>query len=211
MVQSTHRRAALALAAGTSALAILATVVLVADSSEPAYIMPAWVIVVAAVCVALTVVGSAAAVRRGHVTPWMAPAAITVLAVACLEGIVLLVPIALIVLVLTSSGAMRRVSRRIPWDRRVGTAGVLLTLGLVPLFLLIFLGRPVVACSAGGGSNAIPIWAWYGDSSGFSVSTTGSAPGSAGSTVGTGTATVGATTYSWVCDGSTVTHFTTHR
>lgn len=211
MVQPTHRRAALALAFGTSALAVLAAVVLARDLSQPTYIMPVWVVVVAAICVVSTMSGGGAAVRRGRLTPWLAPVVTAFLALACLEVFTLAIALALILLGLVTVRALRRVSGRIPRVQSVGAPGFLLTVGLVPLLLLIFLGRPVVECSTGGSSNAVPVWAWFGTGSGFNVNVSGSGSGSSDSTVSTGTESIGSTTYSWVCDGSTVAHFTTHR
>jgi hypothetical protein len=73
------------MAVSTSALAVLAAVVLATDLTKPAFIMPIWVAVVAAICVVPAVIGGAVAVRRGLITPWVAPAAVSVLAVASLE------------------------------------------------------------------------------------------------------------------------------
>lgn len=211
MVQSTHRQAALALAVSTSAVAAFAAVVLGTRFSQPAYIMPIWVVVVAAICVVPTVIGGAVAARRGRASPWLAPAVISVLAVASLELFFVVIPIALILLLLLMVRARRLASARSPGDQRVGVPGFLLTIGLVPLFLLIFLGSPVVACTTDGSSNASPIWAWFGSGGSFLASVSGSSSGSSDSSVSTGTETVGATTYSWVCNGSTVVRFTTRR
>jgi hypothetical protein len=89
--------------------------------------------------------------------------------------------------------------------------GFLLTVGLVPLFLLIFLGSPVVACTTSGEANSAPLWTWLDSGGGMTDSVSGSSASSSDSSVSTGTETIGATKYSWVCDGSTVVHFTTHR
>jgi hypothetical protein len=198
------------MAAITTALAVFAAVVLATDLAQPAYIMPVWVVVVAAICVVPTVIGGAIAARSGRVAPWLAPVEVTVLLVASLELFIFVIPIALIVLALLILRAVRRAEGLKPWTLSVGAPGLLLTIGLVPLFLLIFLGSPVVACSAGGTSSAVPVWAWFGGGGGFSGSVSGSASGSSDSTVSSGTETFGGTTYAWVCDGSTVTHFTTH-
>ena len=211
MVQSTHGRTAVALAVTTSALAVLAAVVLATHLSQPTYVMPTWVVVVAAICVVLTVIGSAAAARRRRVTPWLAPVVTGVIAVASLELFILAVPLALILLVLVTVRALRRVSGRIPGDQSVGAPGFLLTIGLVPLFLLIFLGRPIVECTLGGGSSAVPVWAWFGSGGGSSNGISMSASGSSDLSASSGTETVGGTTYSWVCHDSTVVQFTMHR
>ncbi len=210
MVQRSHRRAAVALAAGTSALAALAAVVLTTRLSQPAYLMPAWVVVVAAFCVVLTVIGGAAAARRRRIIPWVAPVVTGVLVVASLELFIVTIPLALILIALITVRVVGRRSGRIPADHTVGTPGVLLTLGLVPLFLLLFLGRPVIQCSPGGGTSAVPVWAWFNDGGGGS-SGSASGSGSSDTSVSTGTETVGRTTYSWVCRGSTVVQFTTRR
>src|SRR5207245_1200373 len=105
---------------------------------------PMWVVVVAVICVVLTAIGGAAAVRRRSVTPWLAPAVTGILVVASLELFVLTIPLAFILLVLVIARAVRRVSGRIPDDHSVGAPGLLLTVGLVPLLLLILLGRPVI-------------------------------------------------------------------
>jgi hypothetical protein len=200
-----------ALAVSTSALAVIAAVVLAARLSQPAYIMPVWVVVVAAICVALTVIGGAAAARRRRVTPWVAPLVTGVLLVASLELFIVTVPLTLILLVLITVRAVRRGLGRIPSSQRVGAPGFLLTVGLVPLFLLIFLGRPVIECTPGGGSSALPIWAWFGNSGPNSSGSFDSASGSSQQSTATGTETVGGTTYSWVCHGSTVVQFTARR
>jgi hypothetical protein len=209
VVQTGQGKAAVALAISTSALALLAAVVLATRLSQPAYIMPIWVVVVAAICVVLTVIGGAAAARRRRVTPWVAPVVAGVLLLGSLELFIVTVPLALILLVLVTVRAARRSLGRIPADQSVGAPGFLLTVGLVPLFLLIFLGSPVIECTPRGGSSAVPVWAWFSDGAGSSGSVSGS--GSSDPSVSTGTETVGGTTYSWVCHGSTVVQFTTRR
>jgi hypothetical protein len=198
-----------ALAASTSALAALAAVVLGIESRQPVYIMPISVVAVAAICVVLTVIGGAVAVRRRRVTPWLAPAVTGVLLVASLELFFITIPLLVILLILISVRALRRGLGRIPADQSVGAPGFLLTVGLVPLFLLILLGRPVVECISGGGSSGIPVWAWVATGAGGPVS--GSGSGSSNSTVSTGMETANGTTYSWVCEGSNVVQFTTKR
>ncbi len=193
----------------TSVLAVLAAVLLATELRQPAYVMPAWVVVVAAICVVLTVIGGAAAARRRRVTPWLAPIITTVLLLASLELFIVAVPLALVLLVLIAVRPLRRVFGRIPFDLTVGAPGLLLTVGLVPLFLLIFLGRPVVECAPGGVSSGIPIWAWFGNGVvGGAISSSGS--GTSDSIVSTGTETVGGTTYSWICRGSAIVQFTPH-
>ena len=57
---------------------------------------------------------------------------------------------------------------------RVGTA-LLLTLGLVPLSLLVLLGGPVVECMPQGVESSTPIWTWLGNvAAGGGASETGS-------------------------------------
>src|SRR4029077_10487741 len=131
------------------------------ESRQPAYIMPIWVVALAAICVVLTVIGGGIAVRRRRVTPWLAPLVTGVLLVASLELFVITVPLLLLLLVVTSVRAVRRGLGRIPVDQSVGALGSLLTAGMVPLFLLIFLGGPVVQCIPGGASSGIPVWAWF--------------------------------------------------
>ena len=192
----------------SSALAVLAATLLATELSQPAYIMPVWVVVVAAICVVLTMIGGAAAARRHRATPWLAPVITSVLLLASLEGFVVAVPLALILLVLIAVRPLRRVLGRIPFDQTVGAPGLLLTVGLVPLLLLIFLGRPVVECTPDGVSSSIPVWAWFGnDVVGGPVASSASA--SSDSIVSRGTETVGGITYSWICRGSTV-QFTPH-
>jgi hypothetical protein len=145
--------AAVGLAVSTSALAVLATVVLAAELSRPAYIMPIWVVAVAAICAVLTVIGGATAARRRRITPWLAPVVTGALVVASLELFMITVPLALILLLLISVRAVRRGLGRMPADHRAGAPGLLLTIRLVPLFLLILLGRPVIECTPGGGTS----------------------------------------------------------
>ena len=211
MVRRRRRWPSVALAASTTALAALAAVVLGTESRQPAYIMPIWVVAVAAICVALTVIGGAIAVRRGRITPWLAPAVTGVLPWRVFELFVITVPLLLILLILISVRAVRRDLGRIPADQSVGAPGLLLTIGLVPLFLLIFLGGPVVECMSGGSSSAIPVWAWFANGAGVSVSVSGSGSGSSNSSVTTGTESANGATYSWVCNGSNVVRFTTKR
>lgn len=209
MVRRSRRWPAVALAVSTSALAALAAVVLGTESRQPAYIMPIWVVAVAAICAVLTVIGGAVAVRRRRVTPWLAPAVAGVLLVASLELFVITIPLLLILLILISVRAVRRGLGRIPADQNVGAPGFLLTIGLVPLLLLFFLGGPIVECMSGGSSSGIPVWAWFANGAGVSVSVSGS--GSSNSSVSTGTENANGATYSWVCNGSNVVQFTTKR
>lgn len=211
MVRRSRRWPSVALAASTSALAAVAAVVIGTESRQPAYIMPIWVVAVAAVCVVLTVIGGAVAVRRRRVSPWLAPAVTGVLIVASLELFVITIPLLLILLILISVRAVRRGLGRISADQSVGAPGFLLTIGLVPLFLLIFLGDPIVECMSGGSSSGIPVWAWFANGAGVSGSVSGSGSGSSNSSVTTGTETANGATYSWVCNGSNVEQFTTKR
>lgn len=209
-VQVARKPAALAMAAITSALAVGAAVRLAIELAQPAYIMPVWVVVVAAICVVPTVIGGAVAARSGRVTPWLAPLGVIFLLVGSLELFIFIVPIALILIALIVLRAVRRREGLVPWTLNVGAPGLLLTIGLVPLFLLIFLGSPVVACTSDGSSSAVPVWEWFASGNGYFGGVSGFASGSSGSTISTGTETFGGTTYAWVCDGGTVTHFTTH-
>ena len=211
MVRRSRRWPSVALAASTSALAALAAVILGTESRQPAYIMPIWVVALAAICVVLTVIGGAVAVRRRRVSPWLAPAITGVLLVASLELFVITIPLLLILLILISVRSVRRGLGRIPADQSVGAPGFLLTIGLVPLFLLIFLGGPIVECMSGGSSSGIPLWAWFANGAGVSGSVSGSGSGSSNSSVTTGTLTANGAIYSWICNGSTVEQFTTKR
>ena len=116
MVRPSHRWPALVLAVTTSALAVFAAVVLANQLSQPAYIMPIWVVVAGGSCVVLTVIGGAAAARRRRVTPWLAPLVVGVLLVASLELFVITILVALILLVLISARAVRRLLGGIPPD-----------------------------------------------------------------------------------------------
>jgi hypothetical protein len=210
VVRPSRRWPSVVLAVTTSALAVLAAVVLATEFSQPAYIMPIWVVVAAGICVALTVIGGAVAARRRRVSPWLAPVVVGVLLVASLELFIITIPLALMLLVLISVRSVRRVRSRIPADQRVGAPGVLLTVGLVPLFLLLFLGRPVIECTPGGGNSGIPVWVWLGNGVG-SAGGSASVSGSSDSNLSTGTETADGTTYAWVCHGSELVQFTTRR
>jgi hypothetical protein len=61
VVRPSRRWPAVVLAVTTSALAVFAAVVLANEFSQPANIMPIWVVVVGGICVVLTVIGGAAA------------------------------------------------------------------------------------------------------------------------------------------------------
>ena len=126
------------MAATTSALALVAAGSLATELVQPAYIMPMWVVVIAAICVVPTVIGGAAAARSGRVTAWLAPLGVSLLLVASLELFIFVIPIAIIVIALLILRAVRRAEGPTQWTLSVGAPGLLLTIGLVPLFLLIF-------------------------------------------------------------------------
>jgi hypothetical protein len=81
------------------------------------------------------------------------------------------------------------------------SAGLILTLGLVPLCLLVLLRGPVVDCMSNGVDGGSPIWAWLGSlGTGAGMSESGSSMSSDLNQT-TGSVTVGGTTYSYVCVG----------
>lgn len=204
------------LAVATCTLAILDAVVLTVHWRQPAYVMPFSVVVIGCLCVALTLMGGVVAVRHGHPSAWLAPLATVVFLIGFLELFIFVVVPALVIGILVRllvsnrrrlhKGDERAVATS-PWGKR---SALLLTLGLVPLFLLALLGQPVVECSSSGESSSTPIWLWPGGfgSGSFSGSTSGGFSNTATPVETSGTATLGNTTYSYVCDGSHLVSFT---
>jgi hypothetical protein len=131
------------LALCTSALAILLAILLGIWWRQPAYVMPFWVVLAGSLCAAMTGIGGVLATRRGQVTSWLAP---TVTLAALLgflvAGVLVLLPV-MVVLLLVANHQGHRVAA-ITQPRRRVSAGLVLTLGLVPLCLLVLLRGPVV-------------------------------------------------------------------
>jgi hypothetical protein len=207
----THRLPAGLLALATSALAILLAIVLGIRWQQPAYVMPFAIVVVGGLCAVLTWFGGAMAALRSQVAPWLAPLVTLVLVYGFLViGVLVILP-AVVVLLLLANRRSRRVHVALTRRWRVGPA-LLLTLGLVPLSLLVLLGGPVVECMPQGVESSTPIWIWLGSLGAEGVSgESGSASGSS-SDLGrsTGTVTEGGTTYSFVCLGTKLLHFDAH-
>jgi hypothetical protein len=186
----------------TSVVGVLAAANLLLEWRQPVYVMPAAVVFIGAVCALLAILGAIVAARRELVSPWLAP--ICVILLLC--SVLLLVPLAILpaivaVLIVLNWRARRRSAGMEP-SRNLLPA-LLLTLGLVPLFFLFLLGRPVVQCLDHGEENGAPIWLGVGGGGGSSSS---SGPGTGADQV-TGTATIGSTTYSYVCSGTRLVQF----
>jgi hypothetical protein len=201
-----HQVLAGLLALCTSALAILLAILLGIWWRQPAFVMPFWVVLVGSLCAAMTGIGGVLATRRGQATSWLAP---TVTLAALLgflaAGTLVLLPV-IVVLLLVAKHRGRRVPGT-PRPRRYVSAGLVLTLGLVPLCLLVLLGGAVVDCMSNGVGGVIPIWMWVGSfGTGAGMSGGGSSTSSDLNQT-TGSVTAGGTTYSYVCVGPKLTQF----
>jgi hypothetical protein len=192
------------LALSTSALAILLAILLGIWWRQPAYVMPVWVVLAGSLCAALTGIGGVLATRRGQATAWLAPTVTFAALLGFLEAGTLVVLPVIVVLLLVANHRGRWVPAPPPSWRHV-SAGLILTLGLVPLCLLVLLGGPVVDCLSNGVAGDSPIWAWLG-----SLGTGGGMSGSGSSadlSQTTGSVTIGGATYLYVCVGPKLAQF----
>ncbi len=194
------------LALCTTALAILLAVLLGIWWRQPAYVMPFWVVLAGCVCAGLTGTGGVLATRRGQLTSWLAPTLTLAALLGFLEaGVLVLVPV-MVVLSLVANHRGRNVPAVAQPSRRV-SAGLVLTLGLVPVCLLGLLPGPVVDCTSNGFGEGSPIWMWLGGlGTGVGIAGTASST-SSNLNQTTGTVTVGETTYSFVCIGPKLAQF----
>jgi uncharacterized membrane protein YgcG len=196
-------------ALAVSAATVLLLILLARRHQQPGYAMPLTVLVIAGVCVALTIAGGAMAAFRGElVKPWLTMLT-TLLFLAAFITMFSIGPLVLIVAT-ASLIARARLRSRQPVDGRRSriSAGLLLSLGLAPLSLFA-VEQPVVACMPNGVSNASPIWTWFG-SSGGGFNSGGSGSSSSSNGVSTGTVTVGGTTYTYRCAGEDLVDFAAH-
>ena len=201
-----HQVLAGLLALCTSALAILSAILLGIWWGQPAYVMPFWVVLAGGLCAALTGIGGVLATRRGQATSWLAP---TVTLAALLgflvAGTLVLLPV-IVVLLLVANHRGSTVPAT-PRPRRHVSAGLVLTLGLVPLCLLVLLRGPVVDCMPNGVDEGSPIWMWLGSlGTGAGIAGTGSST-SSDLNQATGSVTAGGATYSFVCVGPKLAQF----
>ena len=205
-----HQILAGLLAFCTTALAILLAILLGIWWRQPAYVMPFWVVLAGCLCAGLTGIGGVLATRRGQVTSWLAPTVTLAALLGFLEaGVLVLLPV-MVVLLLVANHRGHRVPA-IPQPTRRSSAGLVLTLGLVPLCLLVLLRGPVVDCTSDGVDEGSPIW--------MSLGSLGTGAGIAGTIAGTGSSTsadldqttgsitAGGTTYSFVCVGPKLAQF----
>lgn len=193
----------------TSALAIVFAILLGIWWGQPAYVMPFWVVLVGGICAVLTGIGSVLAARRRQVTPWLAPTvALTVLLGFLAAGVLVLPPL-IVVLALLLVVKRRSPRLHMGTPRRQVSAGLILTLGLVPLCALVLLRGPVLECLPQGVGGGTPIWIWLGSlGSGSGSGGSGSGPISYPGPAETyGRVTVGGTTYAFVCAGTTLVNF----
>lgn len=204
--RSTHHRAARLLAIATSALAVILAILLGIWWRHPAYVMPFWVVGIGGLCASLTGIGGVMATRRGTVTPWLLPAGTLLLLLGFLvAGVLVLAPLTVALVLLAQSRMRRHVAPSTGWH---GGAGLVLTLGLVPLCLLVVLRGPAVECMPNGFGGGTPIWAWLGSLGAASGS--GIASGSVSSfqpNQTSGSVNVGDTTYAFDCVGSDLVNF----
>jgi hypothetical protein len=194
------------LAIASSALALVLAILIGIWWRQPAYVMPFWVVLAGSLCAAMTGIGGVLATRRGQATSWLAP---TVTLAALLgflaAGTLVLLPV-IVVLLLVANHRGRRVPAT-PQSRRHVSAGLILTLGLVPLCLLVLLRGPVVDCMSNGVDEGSPIWMWLGSlGTGAGIAGTGSSTSSDLNQT-TGSVTAGGATYSFVCVGPKLAQF----
>jgi hypothetical protein len=201
-----HQVLAGLLALCTTALAILLAILLGIWWRQPAYVMPFWVVLAGCLCAGLTGTGGVLATRRGQVTSWLAPTVTlaALLGFLSVVGVLVLLPV-MVVLLLVANHRGHRVPA-IPQAKRRVSAGLVLTLGLVPLCLLVLLRGPVVDCTSDGVDEGSPIWMWLG-SLGTGAGIAGTASTSSDLNQTTGSITAGGTTYSFVCVGNKLAQF----
>jgi hypothetical protein len=201
-----HQVPAGLLALCTTALAILLAILLGIWWRQPAYVMPFWVVLAGSVCAVLTGIGGVLATRRRQATSWLAPTVTLAAVLGFLSaGTLVLLPVIVVVLLVANHWGRRAPAT--PPSRRHVSAGLILTLGLVPLCLLVLLGGPVVDCTSNGVAGGIPIWMWIGSlGTGAGMSGSGSSTSSDLNQT-TGSVTAGGTTYSYVCVGPKLAQF----
>ena len=201
-----HQVPAGLLALCTTALAILLAILLGIWWRQPAYVMPFWVVLAGCLGAGLTATGGVLATRRGQVTSWLAPTVTLVALLGFLEaGVLVLLPV-MVVLLLVANHRGHRVPA-IPQPTRRVSAGLVLTLGLVPLCLLVLLRGPVVDCTSNGVDEGSPIWMWLGSlGTGAGIAGTGSSTSSDLNQT-TGSVTAGGTTYTFICVGPKLAQF----
>ena len=193
------------MAIASSALALVLAILIGTWWRQPAYVMPFWVVGVGGICALLTGIGGVMATRRGAVTPWLPPTGAVVLFSGFLvAGVLVLAPLTVALMLLAQSRMRRHVTPSPGWH---GGAGLVLTLGLVPLCLLAVLRGPAVECMPNGFGSGTPIWAWLGSPG---ASGSGIASGSVSSfqpNQTSGSVNVGGTTYAFDCVGSDLVNF----
>ena len=194
------------LALCTTALAILLAILLGIWWRQPAYVMPFWVVLAGSVCAALTGIGGVLATRRGQATSWLAPTVTLAALLGILSaGTLVLLPVVVVLLLVANHRG--RIAPATPRPTRRVSSGLILTLGLVPLCLLVLLRGPVVDCTSGGVDEASPIWMWLGSlGTGAGISGTGSSTSSDLDQT-TGSVTAGGTTYTFICVGPKLAQF----
>jgi uncharacterized membrane protein len=196
----TRKTVALALLVIATSSAVSVTVVLELHRQQPVYAVPISVVFVAGACVVLTAIGGVIALRAGQIRPWLAPALTAVVVYGFLVAGTLVVLPAIVFIVLASGWIQSTRGRERP--RLRVSAGVLLTLGLVPLGLLALFDRPIVECLPVGVSLAPPLWTSFQSSSGQSGSASSSTPQQS-----SGVITAGGVTYTFTCRGAQLVRF----
>jgi len=195
------------IALGLLAIAFAArtAVVIGQEWREPNYAMPVSVVAIAAFCGVLSMVGAYVAARDTNgLRPWF-----TVLtALLFLWGFLTIFSIGLgLLLAAIASLVIRlRLAEHQPLGgrRHLVGAGLLLSVGLIPLSALSISG-PVVECMPGGVQSSVPIWTLFGSASGRSWMT--SSGSSVSSQQAAGHVTVGGLTYAYTCTNGRLTTF----
>src|ERR1700736_3623437 len=187
-----------------AAVAVFVLVLLIERQGALGYGMPLAVLVIAYVCVPLTLEGALLAMRRRlPLTPWLTLLTTLLLTFAVVTifsiGVIFL---AAGIISLVARVRIRATQPSQTWRSRIG-AGFLLSLGFAPLSLLAIQG-PIVSAMTGGVSSSTPLWPWFGGLGGVGMS---SGSGSSESNQITGTVTAGGTTYSYVCVGDQLIQF----
>ncbi len=201
----TARLVSVALGLLAIAFAARTAVVIGQEWREPNYAMPIWVVAIASFCGALTLVGAGAASRGGRgLRAWL-----TVLtAELLLWGLLTIFSVGLGLLLagIACLVVRLRLSVHRPLVRRhlVVGAGILLSVGLIPLSALSISG-PVVECLPGGVESSVPVWTLFGSGGGSSPMT--SSGTSVSSQQSAGHVTIGATTYGYTCTKGRLTSF----
>jgi hypothetical protein len=200
-----RRRPAIVLCGLVPLLACAGVVKLGVESRQPTFQMPFVVVGCGAIAAIALAAGCVAVVRSGDVYPWRLLGAAFLIVVSLLLAVLVAGVLGLAFCVVFGAVALRRCVRVLrapsPARKRAGI-GALLTVGAIPLLILVVQG-PVAECSSRGATTSIPVWLWPQASKGGIGEGGFYGPG-----LSSGSETVGGTTYSFVCQNGQVSNFT---